>query len=113
MNGLTAVQGGPTDSTPFELIAGPLPCRVLSIRGREALSELFAFDVTLGAPVDAPAFEAGVLGQPAQLTLRLDQGPPRVVQGILSRVRRVSTRLAGRATRRPARPGAAPGARSS
>jgi type VI secretion system secreted protein VgrG len=81
-------------SAPFELVAGPFPCSVVSVRGREGISELFAFDVVLGAPVDAPVFEAGTLGQPAQLTIHLDQGPPRVVQGIASRVRRVSTRFA-------------------
>lgn len=80
-------------SDVYQLIAGPLPVDVVSVRGREAISELFAFDLHVAAPLDSPLFEAAVLGLPAQLTIGLPGSHARVVQGVVSRVRRVSTKL--------------------
>lgn len=61
--------------------------RVLSFRGREAVSEPFAFDIDLTvAAVEDRDLESEMLGQPASLFLRVPGLEPRVVHGIVARV---------------------------
>jgi uncharacterized protein involved in type VI secretion and phage assembly len=70
---------------PFELTAGAYTAtdlRVLSFRGREAISRPFRFDITLAADhLDAGSFEADVLGQTACLRLNTPGHEPRTVHG--------------------------------
>src|SRR5580692_941490 len=75
---------------PFALAAGPFVegrLRVLSFRGREAVSRPFWFDVTVAvAGADAPDLASTLLGQPAALTLDVPSGDPRTVRGLVAAV---------------------------
>ncbi len=74
---------------PFVTGAGPYQhgeLRVLSFSGREAVSRLFAFDVTLSvAGADEVALPDALLGQPAHFSMVLSECS-RVISGIVSRV---------------------------
>jgi type VI secretion system secreted protein VgrG len=76
-------------ASPFALHAGTLPperLRVLAFRGRESLSALFRWDVTVAAQsTDATSIEEELLGQPARLEIELGSAV-RAVHGIVSRV---------------------------
>lgn len=75
---------------PFTLRAGPFAAgrlRVLSFRGREAVSRPFRFDLVVGVDqADAPELESALLGQPASLALLVPDADPRCVCGIVAAV---------------------------
>ena len=59
---------------------------LLGLRGTEAISELFSFELELIAPEDAPVDFSAILGQPALVELDLpDGGGTRHFHGIISR----------------------------
>jgi type VI secretion system secreted protein VgrG len=62
----------------------PRDLRVLSFRGREGVSRLYEWDIVVST--SAESLEAA-LGEAATLILRVEHGPPRVVEGIVARVR--------------------------
>ena len=64
---------------------GPDAVLLTAFQGTEALSQLFRFDLSLVAPVAAPADFAKVLGQPACIELDLPNGEVRHFHGIISR----------------------------
>ena len=73
----------------FELRAGPLGANeltVLSFTGSEAISELFAFDVVCWCGPELTPLASLVLGKPATFTMMVQEGQPRVVQGIVAAV---------------------------
>lgn len=77
-------------SDPFELRAGPFSpadLRVVSLRGREALSELFSFRLVVQATPGLDGHEAELLGAFAVLVLRDARGSERRVEAIVDRVR--------------------------
>ena len=74
---------------PYELQAGPYASgelRVCSLRGREAISECFRFDVEFASDVDPSELRGNVVGQSASLILR-NAGGSRTVQGIVASLR--------------------------
>jgi len=78
-------------SAPFELRAGPYESpalAVLSVRGREAISELFSFEITIAAStdVDDSTIEADLLGAPACLVMQAGASAPRFVRGVIAAV---------------------------
>jgi type VI secretion system secreted protein VgrG len=91
----TAVFGG-EQQAPFELRAGAkgeLTLAVASVRGTEALSHLYRFDVTVVASLDADELRRSVLGQAAELSLRSPSlNDPRRVRGMLCRLTELGTR---------------------
>lgn len=76
--------------TPFQLTARAFPAgrlRVLSFQGREAVSELSCFDITIAvSDADAPDLEAALLGEPATLAIHVPDGDARMVSGIIADV---------------------------
>lgn len=60
---------------------------VMSVHGREALSELYAYDVEFLSGADR-RLVSGILGKPATLTLHgaRESGPPLVIAGVIARV---------------------------
>ena len=71
----------------FELRVGALPAReltVLSLRGQEAMSRLFRFDVVVRTETDLLAHEPTLIGEPATLTMSVADEGSRVVRGIVS-----------------------------
>jgi type VI secretion system secreted protein VgrG len=84
----------------FTLAAGPFApgrLKVLSIRGREATSLPFRFDLTLEVDqADAPELEQRLLGQPATLALDVAGGEPRNVCGIIAALEARDVFLQGR-----------------
>jgi type VI secretion system secreted protein VgrG len=87
--------GGPLSSgspsvPAFTLAAGKLAAgrlRVLSFRGREAVSRPYRFDVAVTvAGADAHDLEAQILAQPAVLAMQVPGGEPRAVCGIVAAV---------------------------
>ena len=71
----------------FELRIGALGApelTVLSLRGEEAISQLFLFDVIVRTENDLLAYQADMLGEPATLTMSIADEAPRVVHGIVS-----------------------------
>ncbi len=81
-------------STQLELhFLAPAPLyastRVRSFRGREAMNELFSFDIVLSSELLQDAaidFETTLLGQDAALLIHSVDEPPRLVRGIISAV---------------------------
>jgi type VI secretion system secreted protein VgrG len=78
-------------SAPFELSAGPYesPALVIvSLRGREAISEPFSFDITVVASldVDDSTIETDLLGAPACLVMQAGASAPRYVRGVIAAV---------------------------
>jgi type VI secretion system secreted protein VgrG len=75
---------------PFTFAAGPFAAgrlRVLSFKGREAVSRPYRFDVEIGADAsDAHDVEPALLGQAASLTMLLPEGERRTVAGIVAAV---------------------------
>jgi type VI secretion system secreted protein VgrG len=89
--------------------------RVVSLEGREAMSELFSFELialvplrrrsptaggvfdAVGTLLDVPSvareLEGAILGQAATLTLRATGDVPRVVRGIVTRLERLGSAL--------------------
>lgn len=81
--------GGPP---VFELFAGPFRAgelAVVTFRGREELSQLYAFDVdVLARDVDELLVDAAILGLPAMLRMHPPGSTaPRTVHGIISSIR--------------------------
>ena len=76
--------------TPFTLAAGSFDAgrlRVLSFRGREAVSRPFRFDLIVDADEsDAHDLEPELLGRPATLAMQVAGGEPRRVCGIVAAV---------------------------
>ena len=71
----------------FELRIGALSApelTVLSLRGEEAISRLFLFDIVVRTESELLAHEPTLLGAPATLTMSVADGAPRVVRGIVS-----------------------------
>jgi type VI secretion system secreted protein VgrG len=95
------------DSTvsPFELRAGPYESSaltVVSLRGREAISEPFSFEITVAASpdVDDSTIEADVLGAPACLVMQAGASGPRFARGVVAEVSAQSAVHGGRAVYR-------------
>ncbi|MFO0761141.1 MAG: type VI secretion system tip protein TssI/VgrG [Byssovorax sp.] len=86
---------------PFELSAGPYAASafaVRSLRGREAVSEPFSFEVTIAASsdVDDAGIEADLLGKPAHLTMHAGESSPRFVRGVVASVEALGLAERGR-----------------
>jgi type VI secretion system secreted protein VgrG len=78
-------------SAPFELRAGPYDpsaLKVVSLRGREAISEPFSFDITVAASadVDDSTIEPDLLGAAACLVMQAGASAPRFVRGVVAAV---------------------------
>ena len=78
-------------AAPFQFSAGPYESptlAVLSLRGREAISKLFSFEVTVAASpaVDDTTIEADLLGSPACLAMQAGSSSPRFVRGVVAAV---------------------------
>jgi type VI secretion system secreted protein VgrG len=73
---------------------GPDAVLLAGFRGREAVSELFAFDLDLLAPLGGPpvAFDA-LLGRPVTAAVRLPDGQFRQVNGIVTELRQTGRDL--------------------
>jgi type VI secretion system secreted protein VgrG len=83
---------------PFELHAGtftPADLRVVSFRGREALSELFSFRLVVRAAPELEGRDAELLGAHAVLTLRDGRGAERRIEGLVDQVRADAGRRTG------------------
>jgi type VI secretion system secreted protein VgrG len=77
---------------PLRIVIGSLDAdRVLltRLKGREAISELFHFDLELAVEADKPLDFAQVLGQPTTITFQTGNAAARTVKGILSKLRQV------------------------
>lgn len=76
--------------TPFSLAAGPFTAgrlRVLSFRGREAVSRPFRFDIKIAVDdADHHDLEPALLGQPASLAMLIADDEPRTACGIVAAV---------------------------
>ena len=78
-------------AAPFQFSAGPYESptlTVLALRGREAISKLFSFEVTVAASpaVDDTTIEADLLGSPACLAMQAGSSSPRFVRGVVAAV---------------------------
>jgi type VI secretion system secreted protein VgrG len=76
---------------PFELRAGPYESSaltVLSLRGREAISEPFSFEIIVAASpeVDDSSIEPDLLGESACLVMLAGTAAPRYVRGVIAAV---------------------------
>ncbi|WP_437723761.1 contractile injection system protein, VgrG/Pvc8 family [Sorangium sp. So ce861] len=74
----------------FELHAGPFTpadLRIVSFRGREALSELFSFQLVVQAAPELDGREAELLGGLAVLVLRDRPGAERRIEALVDQVR--------------------------
>jgi len=83
---------------PFELHAGPftpVDLRVVSFRGREAISELFSFRLMVQAAPELEGRDAELLGAHAVLTLRDGRGAERRIEGLVDQVRADAGRPTG------------------
>ena len=83
---------------PFELHAGPFTpadLRVVSFRGREAISELFSFRLMVQAAPELEGRDAELLGAHAVLTLRDGRGAERRIEGLVDQVRADAGRRTG------------------
>ncbi|WP_438023562.1 type VI secretion system tip protein TssI/VgrG [Sorangium sp. So ce233] len=77
-------------SDPFELHAAPFVAadlRVVSFRGREALSELFSFQLVVQAAPELDGREAELLGGLAIFVLRDGRGAERRIEALIDQVR--------------------------
>ncbi|WP_438040157.1 type VI secretion system tip protein TssI/VgrG [Sorangium sp. So ce128] len=77
-------------SDPFELHAGaftPADLRVVSFRGREALSELFSFQLVVQATPELEGRDAELLGSLAAFVLRDGRGAERRIEALVDQVR--------------------------
>ena len=85
-------------SDPFELQAGPFTSaelHVVSLRGREALSELFSFRIVVQAAPELEGRDADLLGARAVLTLRDGRGRVRRIEALVDQVRADAGRRTG------------------
>ena len=78
-------------SAPFELRVGPYESpafTVVSLQGREAISQTFSFDIIVAASpdVDDSTIEPDLLGAPVCLTMQAGASAPRFVRGVVSSV---------------------------
>lgn len=89
---MSVLGGIDAHGSPFELVthAGER-ARVVALRGREQVSKLFRFDVEV---VLGP-HPSELLGERASLLLRSEDGPPRLVHGMIERVSRAERTDAG------------------
>jgi type VI secretion system secreted protein VgrG len=77
-------------SLGFDFLAPPAlrgDMKVVSFSGREAISELFSFDILLTSPFlhqESEELEAQMLGRAASLLLHAVAQPPRIFQGVVS-----------------------------
>ena len=83
----------PIDSagSPFELRAGPYESpalKVVALRGREAISDPFSFEITVAASpdVDDSTIEPDLLGTSACLVMQAGNSAPRFVRGVIAEV---------------------------
>ena len=80
----------PVEGALFEFAAPSLrqDLHVISFTGREASSELFRFEIVLATRwVEEPLhqeMEEALLGQPAYLSIHSEDGPRRVIQGLVA-----------------------------
>jgi type VI secretion system secreted protein VgrG len=88
----------PLDGSPDRFVCAlsagflsPGQIAVVSFRGREALSELYSFDIVARTPLIDGSVERAALGQRALFTIELD-GVRRRVHGIIASVRALGTR---------------------
>lgn len=85
--GVSAFTGGASgERSTYELFVGPTSFVVVSFTGRERISRLFSFDVSVIAPAALDAVRAAMVGAPATLAMHLGSAT-RVVQGIVASVR--------------------------
>ena len=83
----------PEPRTHFELRVGALDfghLTVVKIAGEERISRPFAFDVVVTSPaqgLDEGSFERDTIGNDAVLRIAVPDGAPRVVRGVVTRVR--------------------------
>jgi type VI secretion system secreted protein VgrG len=78
-----------SDRAHFTLDAGGLPAghlRVLSFRGREAVSRPFRFNITIASSEEAEDLQAACSGAPATLTMRFGGDDERRVCGVAASV---------------------------
>ncbi|MFO0619265.1 MAG: type VI secretion system tip protein TssI/VgrG [Polyangiaceae bacterium] len=85
---------------PFSLAVDPFPVDrflVHQLRGIEALSKPFAFDVDVTcADLETADQLEGALGKPSALAIHLEDAPPRLIRGIIVGVRELGPRDGGR-----------------
>ncbi|XXT18779.1 contractile injection system protein, VgrG/Pvc8 family [Sorangium sp. So ce429] len=77
-------------SEPFELHVGtftPADLRVVSFRGREALSELFSYHLVVQATPELEGRDAELLGSLATFVLRDGRGTERRIEALVDQVR--------------------------
>ncbi|WP_437778962.1 contractile injection system protein, VgrG/Pvc8 family [Sorangium sp. So ce1097] len=77
-------------SDPFELHAGtftPADLRVVPFRGRDALSELFSFQLVVQATPELEGRDAELLGSLVAFVLRDGRGAERRIEALVDRVR--------------------------
>jgi type VI secretion system secreted protein VgrG len=88
VDGAAAALGAGGGGAVFDLTVGPVTgvLRVVSFRGRERLSKLFAYEILALGPPELDLIEAGILALPAALTIRVPGGVPRVVMGIVTAI---------------------------
>lgn len=75
-----------SDRFLFEVEGLSQTLRVVRFAGQEGLSELFRFEMIIASEEGALAFD-DMIGKPALLTMRADEGEPRYVHGLVARVR--------------------------
>src|SRR5262245_41408155 len=56
---------------------------VLALQGREAVSQLFEFEVELATDIDRPVQAHEIVGKDAKLTIAADSETPRHIHGIV------------------------------
>jgi type VI secretion system secreted protein VgrG len=81
----------------YAITVGRLPARalqLLSFSGREAISELYCFDVAVTSSLPEALLRRVALGQRARLAMRV-AGKQRIIHGIVSHIREDGTRVAG------------------
>jgi type VI secretion system secreted protein VgrG len=91
-------------SSLYELRAGPFvegELKLMELKGREALSKLFSFDVLFSTEAPPWELEAGLVGQPATLVMVAPQHVPRVVHGIAAWLRAENVSFKAEHTARP------------
>ncbi len=74
------------ERSTFELFVGSASLAVVSFTGRERVSRLFSFDVSIIAPASLDLARAALVGAPATLAMHVG-ARTRLVQGIVASVR--------------------------
>ena len=80
------------DNRPIRIVIGTIPTDtyvLTAFRGREAISELFEFDLEIAAEETAPLDFDKVLGQPVKVECQMAGGNVRQIHGIVNRFTQV------------------------